>query len=385
MSFYHKLGSIPAKRHITFYKQDKTLHREELYSTKGFSGIYSNKYHLYMPTEIVSMEKTSKLGEEVWKDEPFEWRVFHTFKNKKDGDAISSRMQYLFNETCSISTATPTKSCKGFYKNVYAHEMIFIHEGTGKLKTDFGVIDYIEGDYLVIPKGVIYQIDVDGPSNRHFVVECTTAFDIPRQFRNEHGQCAEHAPYCERDFRPPNRLETVDEKGEFDIYVKAGSNWYVHKLNHHPFDVVGWDGYEYPYAFNIKEYAPTVGKIHLPPPVHQVFQTESLVICNFVPRLFDWHENSIPAPYFHTNVDSDEVIYYVDGNFMSRKGIEKGSISHHPTGLPHGPQPGKTEESIGKKETNEYAVMIDTFAPLHSTVAVQSCMDPNYAKSWLAK
>lgn len=212
MPFYHKLGMFPQKRHVTFYKADKTLHREELYSTKGFSGIYSNKYHLYMPTEITSIEKASKPGEEIWNDCPLEWRVFHTFQNKKEGDAISSRMRYLFNESCTISTATPTKSCKSFYKNVYAHEMIFVHEGSGKLKTDFGIIEFGEGDYLVIPKGVIYQIDVDTSSNRMFVVECTTAFEIPRMFRNEYGQCAEHAPYCERDFRPPSRLETIDPK-----------------------------------------------------------------------------------------------------------------------------------------------------------------------------
>lgn len=383
MPFYHKLGTIPSKPHITFYKKDQTLHREELYSTKGFSGIYSNKYHLYMPTEITSIEKISKATEEVWNDAPLEWRLFHTFKNQKQGDPISSRILYLYNDACRISTATPTESCKHFYKNVYHHEMIFIHQGTGQLKTDFGIIDFSEGDYLVIPKGVIYQIDINKGDHRMYVVESSTAFEIPRHFRNEHGQCTEGAPYCERDFRPPNRLQTVDQKGEFKLYVKAGSDWYIHVMNHHPFDVVGWDGYEYPYAFNIKDYAPIVGKIHQPPPVHLVFTTEQFVICNFVPRLFDFHEQAIPAPYFHTNVDSDEVIYYVDGEFMSRKGIEKGTISYHPTGLPHGPQPGKTEESIGKKFAKEYAVMIDTFAPLKSTVAVQSCMDPNYSKSWI--
>jgi homogentisate 1,2-dioxygenase len=383
--FYHRLGQIPAKRHITFYKKDNTLHREELYSTKGFSGVYSNKYHLYMPTEISSIEKISKPSEEVWSDAKLEWRLFHTFKNQKSGDPISSRMNYLFNSTCSIATATPTESCKSFYKNVYAHEMIFVHEGTGSLKTDMGIIDFSEGDYLVIPKGVIYQIDVNSSSNRMLVVESTTAFEIPKHFRNEYGQFTEAAPYCERDFRPPNRLQTVDQKGEFKIYVKAGNDWYTHTMSHHPFDVVGWDGCEYPFAFNIKEYAPIVGKIHQPPPVHLVFTTESFVVCNFVPRLFDFHEQAIPAPYFHTNVDSDEVLYYVDGEFMSRKGIEKGSISHHPIGLPHGPQPGKTEASIGQKVANEWAVMIDTFAPLQSTVAVQACMDPNYSKSWLTK
>lgn len=383
--FYYCLGKIPPKRHTTFYKEDKTLHREELYSTKGFSGIYSNKYHLYMPTEISKIEKISKSSDKIWEDAPLQWRMFHTFDHAREGDPVSSRMRYLFNDTCTISTASPTTSCQSFYKNVYAHEMIFVHKGTGVCKTDFGFIEFREGDYIVIPKGVVYQIDVDGKNNRMLVVESPTPFDIPKHFRNEYGQCTEAAPYCERDFRPPFQLETFDEKGDFLIYVKAGKDWYTHTLNHHPFDVVGWDGFEYPFAFNIKEYAPIVGKIHQPPPVHLVFTTEHFVVCNFVPRLFDFHEQSIPAPYFHTNVDSDEVIYYVEGNFMSRKGIKEGSISHHPTGLPHGPQPGKTEESIGKKETSEYAVMIDTFSPLQSTTCVQKVMDVKYASSWLEK
>ena len=382
MSFYHKLGTFPPKRHTTFYKNDKTLHREELYSTQGFSSIYSNKYHLYMPTRIESIEKISVNIEETW-DAPLEWRLFHTFKNQKTGDFVSSRMLYLFNDECWVSTATPTESSKYFYKNVYAHEMIFVHQGKGRLKTDFGILDFAEGDYLILPKGIVSQMEFDSKNNRLYIAESRTPFEIPEKFRNAYGQCTESAPYCERDFRAPNRLETIDKQGTHQIYVKAGSTWYIHHLNHHPFDVVGWDGYEYPYALNIKEYAPIVGKIHQPPPVHLVFTTKHFVICNFVPRPFDFHENSIPAPYFHTNVDSDEVIYYVDGEFMSRKGIEQGSISHHPTGLPHGPQPGRTEASIGKTHANEYAVMIDTFAPLTSTYAVQKCMDPEYSKSWM--
>lgn len=381
--FYHQLGKIPPKRHITFFKDDKkNLHREELFSTEGFSNIYSNKYHFHMPTRFTKMESTEKTTSPTW-DVDLCWRMFHTFRHTQKGDPISSRQLYLFNDTCSISTASPNTSCKAFYKNVYDHELIFVHKGTGTLKTDFGTIVFGEGDYLVIPKGVIYQMDVDTSENRMLVVESKTPFEIPKHFRNAFGQCTEAAPYCERDFRPPSVLETFDNPGEFPIYVKAGRKWYIHTLDHHPFDVVGWDGYAYPFAFNIKEYAPIVGKIHQPPPVHLVFTTRDFVVCNFVPRLFDFHPQAIPAPYFHTNVDSDEVIYYVEGDFMSRKGIEEGSISHHPMGLPHGPQPGKTEMSIGKKETNEYAVMIDTFAPLLLTEHVQNVNDPSYATSWL--
>jgi homogentisate 1,2-dioxygenase len=383
MPFYHAMGQLPPKRHTTFYKADQTLHREELYSTQGFSGIYSNKYHLHMPTAIASIEPIDKTMDTPWKEAPLEWRKFHTFQKQREGDPISSRMLYLFNKHCAVYTASPTQSCAHFYKNVYAHEMVFVHEGQGELKTDFGIIKFGPGDYLVIPKGIVHQFILQDQPCRMLVVESSSAFDIPKRFRNAYGQCTEEAPYCERDFRPPSHLETVDEKSPHTIYVKAGQQWYKHTLSHHPFDVVGWDGYEYPYAFNIKEYAPIVGKIHQPPPVHQVFATEHMVVCNFVPRLFDFHPDAIPAPYFHTNVDSCEVIYYVEGDFMSRTGIEKGTITHHPTGLPHGPQPGKTEQSIGAKQTQEYAVMIDTFSPLYSTTLVQEIMDPSYKHSWM--
>lgn len=385
MPFYHKLGQIPPKRHITFYKPDgKSLYREELFGTRGFAGIYSNKYHIYMPSGAKSVREITGQFREEWPEALLQWYLFHTVRKQQPGDFVQSRMQYLFNSHCVISTSTPDRKSDIFYKNAYAHELIFVHRGNGTLSSDFGKLTFSFGDYLIIPKGVMYRIDFDEyEDNRLFILESDTPFDIPIHYRNEYGQLLETAPYCERDFRPPKFVEPVDQRGEYNVLIKAGSRMFEHVLDHHPFDVVGWDGFEYPFAFNIKEFAPKAGKIHLPPPIHLVFTTPHFVVCNFVPRLLDFHPQAIPAPYFHSNVDSDEVLYYVEGDFMSRKGIEEGSITLHPAGIPHGPQPGKTEASIGAKETNEYAVMVDTFSPLYLTKNVQETMVPNYSQSWL--
>ena len=385
MPFYCSVGKIPSKRHITFYKDDgKSLYREELFSTRGFAGIYSNKYHLHVPSGAKAVSEVTKPLAENWTDAPLQWYLFHTNRKHLNGDYITSRIPYLFNAHCSISTATPDKESDIFYKNGYAHELIFVHRGNGVLYSEFGKLTFSHGDYLIIPKGIIYRIDFDEfKDNKLFILESDTPFDIPKHFRNEYGQLLETAPYCERDFRPPEFVEPIDKLGEYSVWIKAGNRTFEHVMDHHPFDVVGWDGFAYPFAFNIKEYAPCVGKVHLPPPVHLVFTTIHFVVCNFVPRLFDFHPQSIPAPYYHSNVDSDEVLYYVKGNFMSRNGIEEGSITLHPMGIPHGPQPGKVEESIGAKETNEYAVMVDTFSPLSITKNVQETMDDNYSQSWL--
>lgn len=384
MAFYHKSGKIPTKRHIAFYKDDgKSLYREELFGSKGFSGIYSNKYHIYMPSGSTSVKEIGFSLSDKWDDAPLQWYLFHTGSKKAEGDHFQSRIQYLYNNNCSVSIATPDCKSEYFYKNAHAHEMVFVHKGKGCFRSEFGPIDFDCGDYIVIPKGVMYQLEFEAYSdNKLFVVESDTPFDIPEHFRNEYGQILESAPYCERDFRPPEFVEPIDEQGEFRVCIKAGNRMFEYIWDHHPFDVVGWDGFEYPFAFNIKEYAPKVGKIHLPPPIHSVFTTKHFLVCNFVPRLFDFHPEAIPAPYYHSNIDCDEVLYYVEGNFMSRKGIKESSITLHPTGLPHGPQPGKTEESIGTTETFEYAVMIDTFSPLCLTKSVQDTMDGEYYKSW---
>ena len=388
MAFYVKVGKVPPKRHITFYKEDgKSLYREELFSTKGFSGIYSNKYHLYMPPQV---EKISEVAIDTsgneWNDAPVEYYHFVTDKKQTKGNILTARNEFLKNEHCAISTAHITEDSDFFYRNSQMHEIVFVHHGKGLLLSEYGKIKFEEWDYLIIPKGTTYQLKFDDyKNNKVFIIESDTPYEIPSHFRNEYGQLTEEAPYYERDFRVPEYMEPIDKIIDFKLMLKVRGKMFEYRLPHHPFDVVGWDGFLYPYAFNIKEYAPKVGKIHLPPPIHLVFKTDHFVICNFVPRLYDFHPQAIPAPYYHSNVDSDEVLYYVFGDFMSRTGVQEGSITLHPMGIPHGPQPGKTEASIGKKETDEYAIMIDTFQPLKVTKNVKATMVEDYSQSWLDK
>ena len=385
MAFYVKVGKVPPKRHITFYKDDgKSLYREELFSTLGFSGIYSNKYHIYMPTQVKKIGEIPQNNSNDWPDAPLQYYHFFTEKKKTEGDIISSRNEFLKNDNCLISTSNVSEDSEYFFRNSYAHELIFVHRGEGEFLSEYGRLPFEKWDYIVVPKGTTYQIKFDDyDDNKLMIVESSSPFDIPRHFRNEYGQLTEEAPYYERDFKVPQFTEPIDNQGDFELILKLRDRYFKYLLPNHPFDVVGWDGFLYPYTFNLKEYAPKVGKIHLPPPVHLMFTTKHFVICNFVPRLYDFHPQSIPAPYYHSNVDSDEVLYYVHGDFMSRKGIEEGSITLHPMGIPHGPQPGKTEASIGKKETDEYAVMIDTFQPLRVTKNVKATMVDDYSQSWL--
>lgn len=388
MPFYYRQGDIPKKRHIAFYKEDeKSLYREELFSTQGFSSIYSNRYRLDMPTKVSSIAHAQNLMQmEAWQDAPLMWHLFHSARQENSGSLHQAQSLWMENSNCTILTSSPTQNCNDFHKNAHEHLLIFIHRGQGTFLSEFGSIDFAEGDYIVIPKGCIYQFQFTGQENRCFMVLSDTAFEIPKHFRNDMGQLLEDAPYCERDLKLPVLQSPIDSKGNFPVHISCkythGRKTYNHVWDHHPFDVVGWDGCEYPFAFNIKDYAPKVGALHLPPPVHLVFTTQHFVVCNFVPRLFDFYPDAIPAPYFHSNVDSDEIIYYADGDFMSRKGIEPGSISYHPMGIAHGPQPGKTEASIGQKETHEYAVMVDTFAPLNLSKQIQAVSDPNYWRSW---
>jgi len=385
MPFYHRLGKIPDKKHITFYKDDgESLYREELCSTKGFSGIYSTKYHIHMPTSTLEVKEGNSVDFDAWDDAPLSYYHFFTDSQKKGGDFLSSRIYWLHNHNCETATAAPTKNADYFYRNSHAYEYIFIHRGSGILLSEYGELPFIEGDQIIIPMGTLYQMNFnDFNDNKLLIIESRTPFEFPKHFINDSGQLLEDAPFCERDIKIPEEINPVDQKGKFLLKIKTGKRIFEHTLDHHPFDVVGWDGYLYPYSINIKDYAPKVGKLHLPPPVHLIWVTQHFVLCNFVPRLFDFHPDAIPAPYFHTNVDSAEVLYYVEGDFMSRKGIKEGSITLHPLGLPHGPQPGKTEASVGAKETFEYAVMLDTFEPLHLTKNVIDAMDKDYFKSWI--
>jgi homogentisate 1,2-dioxygenase len=382
---YHSLGSIPHKRHTQFRKTDGTLYSEQLFSTEGFSSIYSLLYHNHPPTMITQIGDPVPVGPKTIHDKQLKHRSLKGFHIAPEDDFLNSRKPVLVNQDCKIILAAPRKSMTDyFYKNADADEVIFVHVGSGTLKTMYGNIRFGYGDYLVIPRGTIYQMEFETEDNRLFIVESTSPIEIPARYRNDSGQFEEHSPFCERDIRKPETLITHDEKGDFLLHIKKQDNLYPYHYKAHPFDVVGWDGFLYPYAFSIHDFEPITGRLHLPPPIHQTFQTRGFVICSFVPRMYDYHPLSIPAPYNHSNIDSDEVLYYVDGDFMSRKHVEKGQITLHPGGIPHGPHPGTVEKSIGKKETHELAVMVDTFKPLLMTDHAVGIEDPDYCLSWLS-
>ena len=384
MPFYHKLGKIPHKRHTTFKKGDGSYYYEQLFGTIGFDGMSSLIYHNQRPTQVKEVLLSNDISPKIAIDKNIKSLSLKGFNIGVQDDFLKSRVPVLVNNDCHIVLAAPKKSLRDyFYKNTDADELLFIHRGKGKLRTFLGNIDFGYGDYLLIPRGMIYQIDFDTEDNRLFIVESYDPLYTPKRYRNWFGQLLEHSPFCERDIRPPSELETYDEKGEFLIKVKKEG--VLHELIYasHPFDVVGWDGYNFPYAFNIHDFEPITGRVHQPPPVHQTFEASSFVVCSFCPRLYDYHPEAIPAPYNHSNIDSDEVLYYVDGDFMSRNNIDKGQITLHPAGIPHGPHPGAMERSIGKKETQELAVMVDTFKPLKVTKQALEIEDKTYYKSWL--
>ena len=380
MPFYQKRGEIPNKRHIQFRDNSGNLYWEELISREGFSHMYSNVYHIHPPTGVEAVGQFKK-KELIATDKTHRHHHIRTANLDSNGDAISSRIPLFFNSDVVISKAHVNESMDSLYRNGNADEVLFIHTGSGKLKSNFGNLAVTPGDYVVIPRGVIWQIDVK-EDMQILVTESSTPIETPTRYRNKFGQLLEHSPFSERDIRTPDFVGPVDDS-PIDVEVKLRQGIQIYGYQHHPFDLVGWDGYYFPYIFNINDFMPITGKIHQPPPVHQTFQAHGFVICSFVPRLFDYHDESVPAPYAHSNVDSDEIIYYAEGEFMSRKDIESESVSYHPMGLPHGPQPGKIEESLGAKETNELAVMIDTFKPLNMTEAALTVDDEDYPYSWI--
>lgn len=386
MPFYHKLGEIPPKRHTQFRKENGKLYYEELFCTAGFAGMYTNMYHIHRPTQIKSYGERYSVAPKIVDPNNVKPFRLEGFAVPPEDDFLSSRKIVFANKNTYVTLAAPAyKKMNYFYKNTDADELIFIHKGTGKLRTFLGNIDFKYGDYLMVPRGTIYKLEFDDTDNRLFIVESRDPFFTPKRYRNNFGQLLEHSPFCERDFRCPQELESHDEKGSFLIKTKKNDEIIDIEFVAHPFDVVGYDGYNFPYAFSIHDFEPITGRIHQPPPVHQTFETASSVICSFVPRLFDYHPLSIPAPYNHSNIDSDELLYYVDGKFMSRPNVKVGNITLHPAGFTHGPQPGAAEASIGKKGTEELAVMVDTFAPLMVTEETLKIADQDYYKSWLDK
>ncbi|MBX2874330.1 MAG: homogentisate 1,2-dioxygenase [Saprospiraceae bacterium] len=385
MPIYHKLGKIPAKRHTIFKKPDGGLHYEQLFGTIGFDGMSSLMYHLHRPTMVKEVGVSRDMNPKVAIDRNMKSLKFIGFNIEAKEDYLESRTPLLVNKDIHIGLAAPKQSLTGyFYKNADADELLFIHKGSGTLRTLMGNISFEYGDYLIIPRGMIYQISFDTDENRLLYAESFHPIYTPKRYRNWFGQLLEHSPFCERDYKLPTELETYDQTGDFVLKIKKQGH--LHELIYasHPFDVVGWDGYNYPYGFSIHNFEPITGRVHQPPPVHQTFETAAFVVCSFCPRLYDYHPKAIPAPYHHSNIDSDEMLYYVDGDFMSRNDIDQGYITLHPGGIPHGPHPGAYERSIGKKSTEELAVMIDTFKPLMVTEAALNIEDGKYYQSWLA-
>jgi homogentisate 1,2-dioxygenase len=382
MTYYHKLGTIPHKRHTQFRKPDGTLFREEVMGLEGFSGIQSILYHHFLPPRIKHVEDLGPVTPDLVEFGPIRHRAFATAAAPKGGDPIEARRVLLGNKDVLLGISRPTRGMDYFYRNAQAYEVWFTHEGSGTLRTQFGRLSFGPGDYIVIPYGTTWKMDLDGEA-RFFVIEAPRQIQPPKRYLNKSGQLLENSPYCERDIRAPEELETYTDTGEFETRIKVRDRMTRHVLDHHPLDVVGWDGYLYPWIFNIGDFEPITGRVHQPPPTHQTFEGWNFVICSFVPRLFDYHPNGIPAPYNHSNVNSDEVLYYCEGNFMSRVGIDQYDITLHPYGLPHGPQPGATEASIGKETTDELAVMVDTFYPLHPTAHALELEKEEYQATWM--
>ncbi|MCX6368440.1 MAG: homogentisate 1,2-dioxygenase [Armatimonadetes bacterium] len=383
MAHYVKLGEIPRKRHTQFRKPDGSLYAEEVFGTKGFSGIASILYHANLPTQVAEYQYLGDLTPETLEFEPLRHRHLKTHLLKPGDDPIAGRVPFLVNSDVLLALVRPTEPMAYFYKNADGDDLLFVHEGTGKLETLFGTLPYKPGDYLVIPRGTIYRVVCDPGATTMLLTEsAASTIEPPERYRNEYGQFLEHAPFCERDIRVPEAPLFHDKKGRFEVRIKARGHLTAYFYDFHPLDVIGWDGFLYPYALSIHDFEPLTGSIHQPPPSHQTFEAHNFVVCSFVPRMLDYHPDAVPIPYNHSNLDSDEVLYYVNGNFASRRGIEVGSVTLHPSGLPHGPQPGAVEASLGKTRTEELAVMVDTFRPLKLTKAALALEDDNYPYSW---
>jgi len=384
MPVYHRLGQIPPKRHTQFRKANGELYYEQLFGTVGFDGMSSLMYHLHRPTIIRSLGEPLDWRPQIAVQHNITPRRYQGFQVEPVQDYLQSRVPLFVNQDLTMGLAAPSGSSQDyFYKNADADELIFVHRGTGTLRTQLGNIAFEKGDYLLIPRGMIHVFEFDGPDNRLLYLESNDPLYTPKRYRNWFGQLLEHSPYCERDYKLPTELETHDQVGSFEIKIRKQGILHSVVYASHPFDVVGYDGYNFPYGFSIYNFEPITGRVHQPPPVHQTFESKGFVVCSFCPRLYDYHPLSIPAPYNHSNIDSEEILYYVDGDFMSRNDIGPGQITLHPGGIPHGPHPGAYERSIGKTSTDEYAVMIDTFKPLAITQNAMALDDGKYYRSWM--
>jgi homogentisate 1,2-dioxygenase len=383
MPSYHRLGELPRKRHTVFRQPDGSLYHEHVMGSRGFSGPESLLYHRRAPTSILSSRLLQRLEWPLEAEGMLRMRHFETHRLPQEKSTTINRVPLLFNSDVALCFVQPTASDDFFYRNAQGDELVYVSEGTGVLETQMGEMSYQAGDYVIIPRGITHRWRLGQPPQRMLIIESAGPIRPPARYVNEVGQFLEHSPYCERDIRRPTTLNFHDETGKFPVVVKQNDSLTEITLDHHPFDVVGWDGHYYPWILSIHDFEPIVGSLHQPPPVHQTFQGDGFVVCSFVPRLFDFHKDAVPVPYNHSNVNSDEVIYYANNEFMSRKGINYGSLTLHPEGLTHGPHPGRAEESLGKKRTDELAVMLDTYRPLQVGVAARTVEDPDYAQSWL--
>jgi homogentisate 1,2-dioxygenase len=384
--FYVQRGSVPRQRHTQHRAPDGSLYAEELFGVEGFTGRSSLLYHLVPPTETHQIEWVAEVPLEKVDDGVHHHRLVKTGAVPSHGDVISGRLPLFFNSDVLMGIVRPADAMPPdlFYRNGEADELLFFHEGSGTFQSVFGELRYGPGDYLVIPIGTTWRLEPDATvDHRILYLESPTEIVPPRRYLNDYGQLLEHAPYSNRDLHAPEAVPASTATGDFTIHVKARGKVSAYHYRHHPLDVVGWDGYLFPYTFNIVDFQPITGRVHQPPPVHQTFAARNYVVCSFVPRKFDYHPLAIPAPYNHSNINSDEVIYYVAGNFMSRRGVETSSFTVHPAGIPHGPHPGTVEASIGKEGTEELAVMVDTFHPLWLTRQAADLEDPAYPYSWL--
>ena len=383
MAYYHRMGQVPDKRHIQFRRPDGELYTEEVVGAEGFHGISAIAYHIHPPTLVDRIDDPIPYDVEFVEKDFLRHRLLDGMNVKPDGDWLTGRRYIMGNSDVKLALCCPTDEMGVFYKNAACDELVFVHDGEGTLETMFGTVEFTQGDYVHVPRTITHKWNFSGETEpRLLVIESSSEFRVPGKYRNEFGQLLERSPYHERDFRPPTELKTYDEEGEFEVRIKKHGKLHRYTYRYHPFDVVGWDGHMYPYAISIHDFEPITGRIHQPPPVHQMFEARNFVVCSFVPRLFDYHPESIPAPYNHSNIDSDEVLYYAEGQFMSHRGVERGSFTLHPGGIAHGPHPGAVEASIGAKGTEELAVMVDTFRPLNLTKTALEIERDDYAYSW---
>lgn len=390
MPGYRRLGSVPAKRHIQ-HKRDaegsyknEGLYYEHVITTAGFDRAYSILYHLRPPTRVARTEFLKRETLESADELPLRHHHFVTGEMPRSGDPITGRIPILFNEDLTAWRCRPALSQALLYRNGAADEVVFVQTGTGVVETIYGTVRYKRGDYIVLPRMTTWRIVPDDPTvDDYLIIESNSPVEIPERYTNADGQLRLGVPYYDRDFHSPGELITVDEDKETEVVVKDRDRWTKVVMSHHPFDVAGWDGHLYPYTFNAWDFEPLTGTVHLPPPVQQTFQCQGFVICTFAPRYLDHHPEAVKVPYAHSNVEADEVLFYVDGNFGSRKGVSLCSMTLHPGGIPHGPHPGTIMASMDVEHTAEMAVMFDTDRPLRITKQALDFDDPKYPLSWL--